>query len=116
MNALLIASALALAPAQSHQHHDTPPQLGDVSFESSCAPAAHRKLIEGLGWLHSFEYEPAERAFLGAAEADSGCVIAQWGVAMSNFHPLWAPPTPAELEKGRAALARATVSSGRQRA
>ena len=110
MNALLIASALALAPTHVHDHHDASPQLGDVSFESSCAPAAHRKLIEALGWLHSFEYEPAEDAFLGAAEADPGCIVAQWGVAMSNFHPLWAAPTAAELEKGRVALAKAATS------
>lgn len=119
MNALLIASSLALAPIQPHDHHGSRPALGDVSFESSCAPSAHRKLIEALGWLHSFEYEQAEDAFQGAAGADPRCIIARWGVAMSNFHPLWAPPTAAELEKGRAALAKAGMSkagSPRERA
>ena len=28
--------------------------------------------------------------------------MSQWGVAMSNYHPLWAPPTPSEMERGRA--------------
>ncbi len=30
--------------------------------------------------------------------------MAYWGVAMSNFHPLWAPPGKQELEKGSAAI------------
>ena len=28
------------------------------------------------------------------------CAMAYWGVAMSNFHPLWAPPSQTELQKG----------------
>lgn len=119
MNPLLIASTLALAPVQSHDHHSSSPALGDISFESSCAPSAHGKLIEALGWLHSFEYERAEGAFQRAAVADPRCIIAQWGVAMSNFHPLWAPPTAGELARGRAALAKAGMSqagSPRERA
>jgi tetratricopeptide (TPR) repeat protein len=31
--------------------------------------------------------------------------MAYWGVAMSNFHPLWSPPAEAELKKGEKALA-----------
>jgi hypothetical protein len=41
-----------------------------------------------------------------------------WGVAMSNFHPLWAPPTKEELEKGSKiiALARSLESKdGREK-
>ena len=64
----------------------------------------------GLGWLHSFEYAEAARTFASAAEADPGCGIAHWGVAMSYYHPLWAPPTAAELEKGRRALAAARAA------
>src|SRR5687767_3532357 len=106
MNALLIASAIALA-AQHEGHHDHGPQLGQLSFQSTCNAAAQAQLVTGLGWLHSFEYAPAEQAFAAAAEADPSCAIAHWGVAMSNYHPLWAAPTPAELEKGSAALAKA---------
>ncbi len=32
---------------------------------------------------------------------------------MSNYHPLWAPPTPDELAKGRAAIAEAEAIGGR---
>jgi hypothetical protein len=57
--------------------------------------------------LHSFEYEQAEASFNRAAAADPSCAMAHWGVAMSLYHPLWAPPTPGELARARAAVARA---------
>jgi hypothetical protein len=33
-------------------------------------------------------------------DEDPDCLMAYWGVAMSNFHPLWTPPTKDELIKG----------------
>src|SRR5262249_45416790 len=33
--------------------------------------------------------------------------IGYWGIAMSYYHPLWAPPGPADLEKGAAAAEKA---------
>ncbi len=116
MNALLIASALALASSPAAEgNHDHGPQLGQVTFQSTCNPAAQTLLTRSLGWLHSFEYAPAEQTFAEAAAADPRCAIAQWGVAMSNYHPLWAAPTPAELEKGKAALAKARAAGGSKR-
>jgi tetratricopeptide (TPR) repeat protein len=115
MNVLLAAtSILALilaADPETHHHHA--PQLGSLSFETTCAPAAQASFIEGLGWLHSFEYEDAARSFAKAAETDPGCSIAQWGVAMSYYHPLWVPPTAGELEQGRAAIAKATAAGAK---
>jgi Tfp pilus assembly protein PilF len=119
MNSLLVAVAMAAAfsgPAQSHAHE---PQLGKLSFQSSCSRPAHALLEQGLGWLHSFEYANAADAFRRAAAADRRCAMAHWGVAMSYYNPLWAPPTPADLEKGRAALAEArgaSTASPRERA
>ena len=112
MKLLLTPSTLALALAASpataqHADHDHGPRLGKVSFATSCNPAADAAFKRGLGWLHSFEYAEAARTFAQAAEADPRCGIAHWGVAMSYYHPLWAPPNAAELEKGRAALAAA---------
>jgi len=115
MNLLLIATAIALAPPAADGTHDHGPQLGQLSLQSSCNPAAKALLEQGLGWLHSFEYAPAEQAFAEAAAADPRCAIAHWGVAMSNYHPLWAPPTPAELAKGGAALAKARAVGGSKR-
>ena len=60
--------------------------------------------------LHSFEYPQAERTFNEAAAADPTCSIAQWGTAMSLYHPLWAPPSKAEMERAHAALAKAQAN------
>ena len=115
MNALLAAaSALALAiagPEPDHHHHA--PQLGTLSFDSTCKSEAQARFIEGLGWLHSFEYEDAQRSFTTAAQADPECAIAYWGVAMSYYHPLWVPPSAAELENGRNAIAKARAAGAK---
>ena len=107
MNALLVASALALVMQPTHSDHAPQPELGRVDFQTDCKPAAKKVFERGLAWLHSFEYEEAERAFTVAAAVDPACAMAHWGVAISNYHPLWAPPSLSELEKGTAALARA---------
>ena len=33
--------------------------------------------------------------------------MAYWGIAMTHFHPLWAPPSQEELKKGWAAVEQA---------
>lgn len=108
MNTLLAVAAAALATAMPEHAHDQPPQLGSVSFESTCSRPAHAHLEAGLRWLHSFEYQEAERSFSRAAALDADCPIANWGVAMSNYHPLWAAPTPGEFAKGKSAIEKAT--------
>ncbi|HJU76870.1 MAG TPA: hypothetical protein VJ597_02945 [Sphingomicrobium sp.] len=113
MNALLFASALMIAAADPTHEHGHAPMLGQLSFESTCSPQAHALLERGLGWLHSFEYVPAERSFSEAAAADPKCGIAQWGVAMSFYHPLWYPPTPAEVEKAQAAIVKAKAAGAK---
>jgi len=101
---LLVAAGLVSASLAQEADHSHPPQIGEVSFESSCSASADELVERGLSWLHSFEYDEAERTFNEAASIDPSCAIASWGVAMSNYHPLWAPPTDSELEKGRIAL------------
>ena len=107
MKALLLVSALLLSQQAHQEHGDHSEKLGNVGFETSCSPAAHAIFLRGVAWLHSFEYEQAESSFNQAAAADTSCGIAHWGAAMSLYHPLWAPPSSAELERGRAAVARA---------
>ncbi|HRI80602.1 MAG TPA: tetratricopeptide repeat protein, partial [Cyclobacteriaceae bacterium] len=34
------------------------------------------------------------------SDTDPYCMMAYWGLAMCNFHPLWAPPSQVELKKG----------------
>jgi tetratricopeptide (TPR) repeat protein len=91
-----------------HQHdHDSPEKLGTVNFKVSCNAAAQKQFNRAVAWLHSFEYEPAERAFGEVIVTDPRCGMAYWGIAMSNYHPLWAPPSAAELQKGSTAIANA---------
>jgi hypothetical protein len=114
MNALLVASAIALA-APHEGHHEHGPQLGKLSFPTTCSAQAGAQFELGLRWLHSFEYDRAEKEFAQAAAADPGCAIAHWGVAMANYHPLWAPPTDAELAKGKSAVAKARAAGAKSK-
>ena len=110
MLSLLFLAVAALSPEGGHEHG---PKLGKLAFHSSCSAPANVQFERGLRWLHSFEYDRAEKDFRKAAETDAGCGIAQWGVAMANYHPLWAPPTAAELETGKAALAKARAAGAK---
>ena len=105
----LLAALPPFARAQeSHQHiHDPSEKLGRVNFNVSCSPEAQRQFNRAVAWLHSFEYEEAEKAFNEVTLTDPRCGMAYWGVAMSNYHPIWAPPTAAELKKGSSAIERA---------
>jgi tetratricopeptide (TPR) repeat protein len=93
--------------------HDAAEKLGRVSFPVSCTPQAQKQFNRAVAWLHSFEYEEAEKAFAEVTATDPRCGMGHWGVAMSNYHPLWAPPTPAELQKGAEAVARAGAAGAR---
>lgn len=113
MNLLIAASVLALGTPGAEPGHSHGPQLGKLSFETTCNADAGALFQRGLGWLHSFEYADAAASFSEAAAADPACGIAHWGVAMSYYHPLWAPPTAAELEAGSAAVAKARTAGAR---
>ena len=91
---------------------------GTVDFPVSCKPAAEPEFIRGVTLLHSFFYEEARRSFAAAAEKDPGCAMAQWGIAMTWWHPIWTPPTPDEMSAGKAAAAKAmamTAGTDRER-
>lgn len=100
--AMILAGLSSSATAQHAGH-----QLGTISFPTSCNAEASQSFSIGAAWLHSFEYKEAEGAFQAAVAADPTCAIAYWGVAMSNNHPLWAPPSVAELAKGSVAIEQA---------
>lgn len=75
-------------------------RFGNVAFALSAAENVKDTFNLALSLLHSFEYEEAEKAFAKVIDMDPRCAMAYWGVAMSNFHPLWSPPNKEELEKG----------------
>jgi tetratricopeptide (TPR) repeat protein len=117
MRFLSIALLLILGQAVPAQHgdhrHEPSEKLGRVNFTVSCTPQAQKKFNRAVAWLHSFEYEEAEKAFTEVALTDPRCGMAYWGVAMSNYHPLWAPPTAAELKNGLAAVEKAKLAGAR---
>jgi Tfp pilus assembly protein PilF len=87
--------------------HDAAAMLGRVNFPVSCTPPARKQFALAVAWLHSFEYEEAEKAFTAVTVTEPRCAMGFWGVAMSSYHPLWALPTAAELKKGSDAIAKA---------
>src|SRR5260370_13062720 len=107
-----VLSLIALA-AQEHAPHDhgAVSGLGTVHFPISCSAAAQEKFTRGVALLHSFGYEEAAVVFsqIGAAEPD--CGMAYWGVAMTYYHPILAPPNLQDLERGADASAKATPAS-----
>jgi tetratricopeptide (TPR) repeat protein len=81
--------------------------VGKVAFPVTCAPEAQSDFARGVALLHSFFYEEARRVFTSVAERDPKCAMAQWGIAMTWWHPIWTPPTPDEMRAGTAAIERA---------
>ena len=79
-------------------------QFGSVEFEVTCDEKEKKDFNLAVELLHSFEYEEAEKVFAGIIYKDPGCAMAYWGVAMSNYHPLWTPPSESELRKGSKAI------------
>jgi hypothetical protein len=80
-------------------------EFGVVDFEVTCKDEVKKKFNLATALLHSFEYEDAEKVFARVIEEDPDCAMAYWGVAMSNFHALWAMNVQLDLEKGAKAVA-----------
>jgi tetratricopeptide (TPR) repeat protein len=78
--------------------------FGSVSFSASVPEKLRSDFNIGIALLHSFEYDEAEKMFAKVIDQSPDCAMAYWGVAMSNFHPLWVPPTQPELQKGTRAI------------
>ena len=82
----------------------TEQQFGTVDFEFSGSEKIKEDFNLAIKLLHSFEYDEAEKVFAKVIDEEPQCAMAYWGVAMSNFHALWTPPSEAELEKGAKAI------------
>jgi hypothetical protein len=100
--AVVLCCALwAVADDEGHHHEDlTEKQLGTVHFPVSCAPAVQKPFERGVALLHSFWYEEAEKEFADIAKDNPKCAMAQWGLAMSQWHQLWNHPDAAATKKG----------------
>ncbi|PYQ47598.1 MAG: hypothetical protein DMF59_18460, partial [Acidobacteria bacterium] len=123
MRRRLFFLAAALVPfallAHEHEHEVDLGNIGKAHLATSCSAAAQKDVDRGVALIHSFWYAEAEKSFRRGADADPKCGMAWWGVAMSNLHPIWAPPTPSEWKTGVEAARKAKevgASTDRERA
>jgi tetratricopeptide (TPR) repeat protein len=107
---VLMVSLLAWSD-DGHQHRLTKEELGSVRFSTSCAKSVTEDFDRAVALLHSFQYEQAEQAFTNVAAKDPTCGMAQWGIAMANYHGLWSDN--GDMNRGRAAVEKATASGGK---
>ncbi|HEU0272998.1 MAG TPA: hypothetical protein VFQ83_00535 [Candidatus Udaeobacter sp.] len=119
---LLLLVCLASSFTARHVECASAPQPGDlraagkVDFPISCAASLQPEFSRGVALLHSFFYEEARRVFTSIAENDPKCAMAQWGIAMTWWHPIWTPPTPDEMSAGKAAIEKAmALNAGTER-
>jgi tetratricopeptide (TPR) repeat protein len=114
-----IGIAVLLALAAGSFAFAAPAALGDlgkvgtVEFPTSCSAKAQPGFLRGVALLHSFFYEEARRVFGSAAAIDPSCAMAHWGVAMTWYHPIWAPPTDDDLKAGLQAIEKAEAAGAK---
>lgn len=94
-------------PAPGDGAQDSADRVGEVSFPVSCSEEVQSDFDRAVALLHSFEFEESRGVFASIASGDPDCAMAHWGVAMTYYHPLWAPPTQRDLELGREAVEKA---------
>jgi tetratricopeptide (TPR) repeat protein len=103
---LVTASLIGCAgkTANKLSHEDAYP-LGIVDFPISCSKPAQVEFNHALALLHHMTYPQARDGFQRVATTDSTCAMAQWGIAMTLFQPLWPTrPRPKDLQRGWGAV------------
>ncbi|MGB8473821.1 MAG: tetratricopeptide repeat protein [Candidatus Acidiferrum sp.] len=111
---LPVCAVFVPAAAAQHKHAPTTSiALGTVDFPTSCAPAIQSDFNRAVALLHSFWYKKSEESFAAIAKADPSCGMAEWGVAMSHYHQIWDPPSPADLQAGWSAVVRANAAGAK---
>src|SRR5262245_12006374 len=115
---ILADSAALLARTPLAQEDNTPfhgasESLGKVNFPTSCSADVAADFTRAVALLHSFGYEESRRSFEAVAKKDPGCAMAYWGIAMTWYHPIWAPPPPSDLAAGKTAAGKAMEIGGK---
>jgi hypothetical protein len=111
---LLAIICLATAPAKN-----TARTLGDlgkvgtVSFPTSCDPRCRRS-SSAASHCSTPSTTPRRARYSNRSPArDPDCAMAQWGIAMTYYHPIWSPPDSNDLAAGMAAVRKA-LAAGKQ--
>jgi tetratricopeptide (TPR) repeat protein len=116
IRALFLAAVLYALPVQAGARADAGPAAkasGEVNFQISCGSAVQKTFKEAVWTLHSFWYPEALKGFTAVTEAEPGCAMGYWGIAMSHWYPLWFPPSPAALKAGAEAVEKAVAAGPR---
>lgn len=87
INRLLLVTIFTLAALFQVTAQDK--QLGKIDFPNSGASDAQADFIEGVKFLHNFEYADAARAFRRAQKRDPDFAMAYYGEAKTHNHPIW---------------------------
>lgn len=112
---ILLGLVLIVGMMTPSYAHETPSTesiegyVGAVEIQNSCSPGVKEQMNRGVALLHHMMYGASRKVFTAVTVADSGCALAYWGIAMTLFHPLWAPPSEAELAEGWEAVQKAVA-------
>jgi tetratricopeptide (TPR) repeat protein len=111
ISVVFAAATLLALPIQPGARGDTGAKIvEEVDFATSCGPAVQGIFKHAVWTLHSFWYPEALKEFTAVADAEPGCAMAYWGIAMSHWYPLWYPPSPAALKAGSEAVEKAMAA------
>jgi tetratricopeptide (TPR) repeat protein len=117
IHVFLVAASLFALPIQPGARADSGPEAakapGEVNFAISCGPDAQNAFKQAVWTLHSFWYPEALKAFTAITVAEPSCAMGYWGIAMSNWYPLWYPPSPAALRAGSDAVEKAIAAGAK---
>ena len=105
--AVLALAPVCSAPAQTDAHDLMEGRGRGVSFPISCGEDIQPRFDAALAALHSFWYGQALKEFTAISATKPDCAMAYWGIAMSVWNQIWAPPRPDNLKTGGDAIARA---------
>jgi hypothetical protein len=86
--AVVLLSACADETKHEVSQHAGHP-LGTVDFPVTCTEQAQVEFNRAVALLHHMTYPQAREAFEQVTATDPGCAMAQWGIAMTLFQPLW---------------------------
>ena len=103
----LLAFLFVLLPEGTQAQTAAPAYARVERHISASSTAAQDDFDDGLTLLYAFNPEAARRSFQHAAQADPGCAMAWWGIAMSYGININTAYSPANQDAGRAAAAHA---------